>query len=256
MGRSVPAVSRALDILELFIENEELSMPEIVGHLGLPRTSVHELVSTLTERGYLSGVGGDTRRFQLGLRAYQVGHHYQERVELAREGRIVCEAVAAQCDETVHLAVRDHDSVVYVAKVDSTHSVRLVSALGRRLPANCTAVGKTLLASLDDGAVEALYSDNRSLPTLTANSIDSLDALLSALAVIRRDGFGWEWAESNNNVACVAAPVRDATGSVVAAMSISIPTIRLDDERKPLLEKTIQSAAFDLSGRLGYLGTV
>lgn len=249
MGRAVPAVTRALDILELFLEHDVLTIPDIVFRLKLPRTSVHELVNTLLDRGFLTHVGNNMNQFQVGLRAYQVGHHYLERTDLAREGQAVCAAVAAQCQETTHLAVRDVASVAYVTKVDSTHSVRLVSGLGRRLPANCTAVGKMLLSALDDDDVRALFRG--ALPTLTPHSISDVDDLLRQLAVIRREQVAWEFSESNDAVGCVAAPVYDSSSTLIAAMSVSVPNIRLTEERKPQLAEVIRAAAAELSAKLG-----
>ncbi len=92
MGRIVPALARALDILELFIDDESLSTPEIVARLGLPRTSGHELVSTLVARSYLAPVPGVPGRFRLGVRTFQLGSAYAAQLDLAREGRCCCPA--------------------------------------------------------------------------------------------------------------------------------------------------------------------
>ena len=144
MGRQVPAVARAFEILELFLEHDELSQPEIVAALGLPRTSVHELVNTLLERSYLVRSSTADRKVRLGPRVFELGSRYADRVDLAREGAAVARLTEARCHETVQVTVRDLDQVFYVAKVDSTRSVRLVSAAGRRVPSHCTAAGKVL----------------------------------------------------------------------------------------------------------------
>ena len=108
MGRIVPAVARALDVLELFLgDHETLSTPEIVARLGLPRTTGHELVTTLVARSWLAPVPGAPGRFRLGVRSFQLGSAYAGRLDLAREGRAVAEEVAAARDETVHVAILD-----------------------------------------------------------------------------------------------------------------------------------------------------
>lgn len=148
MGRLVPAVTRALDILELFLDGDgTLSAPDIVRKLQLPRTTVHELVTTLAARSYIVQVPGQPGRYRLGVRPYQLGSRYAEQLDLAAEGQQVARSVAETCDETVHVAILEGTDVIYIAKVDSTHAVRMVSAAGRRLPAHCTSVGKMLLAS-------------------------------------------------------------------------------------------------------------
>ena len=254
MGRSVPAVMRVLDILELFGTAEELSIPEIHTRLGLPRTSVHELVGTLVERSYLTPVPGQPHRFRLGVGVFHLGAAYAERLDLAREGQAAAAEVAAACDETVHVAVLDGRYVVYVAKADSTHPVRMVSAVGRRLPAHCTAVGLMLLAKLDAERLDELFPEGQSLPALTQRSIDSSTLLRDRLTQIRTSGRAEEYCESNEAVACVAAPVTDRAGGTVAAMSISVPTVRWTDERHGELTKLVAEGAGALSARLGHLG--
>lgn len=250
MARLTPAVTRALDILELFLDADEpLPGPEIVRRLGLPRTTVHELLTTLTARGYLVQASG---RYRLGVRVHQLGNAYAERLDLADEGRQVARGVAEACDETVHVAILEGTEVVYIAKVDSTHAVRMVSATGRRLPAHCTAVGKMLLASLPDEELRARIPDGVPLAAMTPQSITETPALYAELAAARERGTAVEDRESNADVSCVAAPVRDRDGAVVAALSISVPTLRWDDERREELRALAASGAEELSSRLGY----
>lgn len=254
MGRLVPAVTRALDILELFLEGDgTLSAPEVTRRLGLPRTTVHELLTTLAARSYLVQIPDQTGRYRLGVRAYQLGSRYAEQLDLAAEGQQVAREVAETCDETVHVAVLEDTDVIYIAKVDSTHAVRMVSAAGRKLPAHCTSVGKMLLASLPQTELESRLA-GRELVAMTQNSITEPDALLAALADIRERGVAAEHRESNPDVSCVAAPVRDSAGHVVAALSISVPMIRWSEQREQELAELAAKGAGDLSERLGHRG--
>lgn len=253
MTRAVPALSRALDILELFFERESLSAADITDRLGLPRTTVHELLSTLVGRSYLVPLATQPTRYRLGVRVFQLGGQFAEQVDLVREAQAVAEQVAARCDETVHVAVLEGVDVCYMAKVDSTHPVRMVSAVGRRLPAHCTAVGKVLLAMLPTDEVEARLGRGAApLPALTARSITSATALLEHLAKVRTAGLAYDDCESNEAVRCVAAPVRDQTGLVVAAMSISVPTVRWNGTRRREWAALVQEGAALLSERLGH----
>lgn len=254
MGRLVPAVTRALDILELFLEGDgTLSAPEVTRRLQLPRTTVHELLTTLAARSYLVQIPDQTGRYRLGVRAYQLGSRYAEQLDLAAEGQQVAREVAETCDETVHVAVLEDTDVIYIAKVDSTHAVRMVSAAGRKLPAHCTSVGKMLLASLPPAELESRLAD-RELVAMTQNSITQPQALLAALADIRERGVAAEHRESNPDVSCVAAPVRDSAGNVVAALSISVPMIRWSEQREQELAELAAKGAGDLSERLGHRG--
>jgi IclR family KDG regulon transcriptional repressor len=252
MGRAVPAVTRALDILELFLDRPSLSAPEITEHLGLPRTTVHELVTTLTDRAYLVAMPGQPTRYRLGMRLFQLGGMFADRLDLAHEAREVARKVAASCDETVHAAVLDGADVVYIAKVDSTHPVRMVSAVGRRLPAHCTGVGKMLLSGLSTDALDARCPRDRELSGMTPRSITSPARLRAHLEEIRATGLAYDECESNEAVHCVAAPVYDHTGDMVAAMSVSAPSLRWNAARRDEWGDLIRRGAAELSQRLGH----
>ena len=253
MTRLVPAIARALDLLELFVDGgPSLSIPDMAARLGRPRSSVHEIVQTLLARGYLARLEQQPNRFTLGARLFELGNAYANELDLAREGQQVARWVAAECDETVHLAILDGTQVVYIAKVDSTHAVRMVSVLGGRLPAHCTAVGKMLLSGLSDAEVAARFAGSQTLVAMTPASITSLGRLRQELAEIRARGLAYDDCESNTLVRCVSAPVYDHRGEMVAAMSISVPIVRMDDSRREELGKLVRKGADELSRRLGY----
>jgi DNA-binding IclR family transcriptional regulator len=250
--RTTPSVMRALDVLELLLgEADGLPPAVIADRLGLPRSSVHELLFTLQQRACLQPSPRDPRRLQLGVRLFELGSAYASRLDLAVEGRAVAEELARRSHETVHVGVREGQDVLYVAKADSDAPVRMVSAVGRRLPLHLTGVGKALLSAMGDDEVRDLYGDAVELPQMTARSIGSVSELLRQLDAIRRRGLAYDNCESNPFVCCVATTVTDATGQAVAGMSISVPTIRLDDKRRRELSVLVREGADELSVRLG-----
>ena len=252
MTRLVPAVARALGLLELFLgSRSELSAREITDALQLPRTTTHELTNTLLQLGYLAPGVHDRRSFRLGVKVLQLGSTYGERLDIAVEGRPVAQQVALECDETVHIAILDGADVVYVVKIDSTRSVRMVSAQGRRVPANCTSIGKMLLSRMSDDELDLLYAGVQELPVLTEHSISHLSSLKEALAVVRTRAVAFESQESNLEVSCVAAPVYDHAGTMAAAMSISVPNTRWGARTDDDWAKLVASGAAELSRRLG-----
>jgi DNA-binding IclR family transcriptional regulator len=172
-------------------------------------------------------------------------------MDLASLGREAAQDVAARCGETVQIVIRDGRDVIYIAKVDSTRSVRLVSNYGGRLPANCTAGGKLLLASLSDRNVDELFPDDGSLRTMTANSVHTRERLAVELQKIRDSGWAEEFCESNEEVACVAAPILDRTGACVAAMSISVPTLRWNERTRDTYAALVREGAGAVSMKLG-----
>jgi IclR family KDG regulon transcriptional repressor len=251
VARVVPAVIRALDILELFLGRAELSAREVMDRLDLPRTTVHELLVTLVERSYLVTVPGQPVRYRLGLPVFQLGAAFAGRLDLVREAQGVARDVAAACDEAVHVAVLDGADVIYLVKVDSTHPVRMVSGVGLRLPAHCTAVGKILLSGLRRAELDAVLTKDP-LPAMTPDSITDPDRLREHLDGVRAQGLAVDLGESDSAMRCVAAAVRDHSGAVVAAMSVSAPIIRWTPQVQPAWTELVRDGAARLSARMGF----
>ncbi|MFE0452843.1 IclR family transcriptional regulator [Streptomyces sp. NPDC058914] len=248
---TAPALRRGLDILEVLVEEDEgLRVPEITKRLGLPRATTHELVNTLVDRGYLE-LSRETGRVTLGVRALRLGAGYERGLDLATVGRECAAEVAAACGETVQVVVRDAGFAVFIVRIDSTHSVRLVSQVGSRLPASCTAGGKMLLSMLPSAELHALFTDDRALQKMTPHSIDTRERLLADLDLTRERGWAEENCESNDHAACVAAPVYDRLGACVAAMSISVPIVRWSDAQKQRYVELVLGGAKAMSQRLG-----
>lgn len=252
MAKIIPSVKRAFEVIELFRDGiRSFSVPEITVRLGLPRTTAHELVQTLLACGYLERADNQPYRFTLGLRVFELGSIYAAQLDITEEGQKVANKVSKTCDETVQVAIRDVTDAVFIIRVDSSHILRLVSAVGSRLPAHCTAVGKMLLSALTDEELAALYKGHKRLPGMTANSITSIKGLLSELAEIRKRGYAYDNCESNEDAKCVAAPVYDRNGSICAAVSITVPVTRMNSSRKNELVAIVQRGAKELSRRLG-----
>src|SRR3954469_3189792 len=251
MPRVVPAVIRALDILELFLDRPQLSAREVAERLDLPRTTVHELLVTLVDRTYLISVPGQPVQYRLGMPLFQLGAAFANRLDLVREAQGVARDVAAACDEAVHVAVLDGADVVYLVKVDSTHPVRMVSGVGLRLPAHCTAVGKVLLASLDPRSLDAILAQDP-LPGMTPASITAPDLLRAHLDEVRADGLAVDIGESDSAMRCVAAAIRDHSGATIAAMSVSAPIIRWTAQAQVEWADLVREGAATLSARMGY----
>lgn len=250
MPRVVPAVNRALDVLELFLDRTEMSAREVIERLDLPRTTVHELLVTLEARGYLVAVPGQPVRYRLGMPLFQLGAAFAGRLDLVREAQGVAREVAAACDEAVHVAVLDGADVVYLVKVDSTHPVRMVSGVGLRLPAHCTAVGKMMLSDLDRAGLDAVLGRG-ALRGMTPASITDPDRLRAHLDRVRAEGLAVDIGESDDAMRCVAAAVRDHSGAVIAAMSLSAPIIRWTPHAQEKWPGLVRDGAAALSARMG-----
>ena len=252
--KNISAVERAMKILELFLDgSESLSVPDFVSLLNLPRSTTHELVRTLVNLGYLFPDRNNPRKFSLGLKIFELGGAYASNLDFVREGQDIVKAIAAKCGETVNLGVLQDTSVVYIVKVDSIHPVRLVSAVGHRIPAHVTGLGKMLLSALSDPEIRTLYGNAEKLETMTPSSITSMTQLLKELAEVRVRGVAFDNSESTPDVQCIAAPVYNHNAEMIAAMSVSVLTTHINPERLQELTRMICGGAGELSSRLGYI---
>jgi IclR family KDG regulon transcriptional repressor len=252
MARLTPAVLRTLDILELFLSNDvPLSASDVVRMTGYPKTSVHELLSTLAARNYLHKDEA-SGTFRLGVRLLQLGNAYSARFDMLKSANDVARELAARSGETVSVATLEGADIFYLAKVESRDNLRLPSSIGQRLPANVTGLGKALLAYVSPQHRAQLFPDPNNLPALTERSIKTLGDLENELEHVLKRGIAFENQESTPNVKCAAAPVRGVSGAVVAAISISVASPRWEQLPERHWVELVKQGAAELSALLGY----
>jgi len=250
---AVKSAERTLDLLELLSgQRQGMSLADISQVLGIPKSSALQILRTLETREY---VARDrlTNRFTLDVRVFALGRAYAESMDLVREGQRVLAELSRALDETCHLAVLAGLDGVYVAKEESSQPMRMVSAVGRRLPAHATGVGKMLLAMLDGRTLDARLKGVR-LARLTPRTITTAARLREELRATRHRWFAFDREESTEGLQCIAAPVLGQGGECVAAISASVPAVRLGAERMPEILARVCEAARRLSRALGYRG--
>lgn len=248
---TVKSADRALDLLELFARHRDgLTLSDVCERTGWPKSSALALLRTLHQRGFLD-LSELTGRYELGPRVAALGSAYLSHLSLEREGAAIVREVSRACDETVHLAVLRGREVLYVAKEEGGGHMRMVSMVGRMIPAHGTGVGKMLLASLPAEAFDALFPPGEDLPRLTGRTVTDRAAFVAELQRTRSRGYASEMGESTIGVCCLAAPIRDIRGEVIAAMSISVPEPRFTPERVPELFAQLMLGARRLSIRMG-----
>lgn len=251
-SNGVKSAARAIDVLELLVDRPDgLTLLEIAEELSLAKSSAHGLMATLLAR-HVVRLSPDGRRsvYRLGHRIFEIGQAYAQTTDLIRDGQQVVQALSTLCGETVHLAVLDENLVVYLAKHEGVHPIRMVSAVGKRFSAHGTGVGKVLLAGLEEAEVFRRFGPAGAMPRLTANTVTDIEHLQKELSEIRLAGVATEREESSEGVGCVAAPIYDATG-MVAGISISVPVGRFPETREAELIEQVRDAARTLSVQLG-----
>ena len=245
--RLVPALVRGMAILEgVAAAREPKTGAELSRMTGVPRTTVHDLSQTLVELGYLRVADSKLHSYALGTRLLSLANAYTDGFDLARAAGPVVDRLRDVAKETVQVAILDGSDVLYIAKAESLSVVRLVSEVGRRLPAHVTAVGKILLSHLDSRALGTLFAGVEELPTMTACSVRSVSQLVAILPIIRAQGWAEDYCESNPDVACVAVPITDQAGQYVAGLSVSVPVHRWSQNYRDHLTTQLRAAAAEL----------
>ena len=230
----VPAVTRAVAILDLLAEQRQaLGISAIARRLGLPKSSVANLCSTLVDTGLLRVQDGGVR---LGQHLAQLGSAYLAGIDQVRLFQDSCELLNAGRNDTVQLALLSHNiDVIYLAKRDGVNPVRLASAPGRALPATCTATGKAMLATLDADDLDDRLAAAGVLPQLTPHSITTVTGLRRELDLIRSRGYALDQEEVIEGVVCIAIAIpRQTPAEQLLAVSITLLKPRAT---KPLLRQ-------------------
>lgn len=249
----VQSVTRTLDILEaLAFAEEELSLNRLQAQLSLPPSTLHRLLGTLIERGYVEQ-NSDNHHYGPGLKILEIAEAAKRntRFELGHVVRPFLERLTDDIGETSNFVIRKDDSVVYVEQVSSQHSVRMFTEVGHRAPLYCTGAGKAIISCLPADAVEA-YLSTVALEQLTPHTLASIEALTRDVSCIRERGFAVDNEEFELGVRCVAAPILDASGRCAGAMSVSGPTTRMSLERAQSLGPHVRDVSNLCSARLGY----
>jgi IclR family transcriptional regulator, acetate operon repressor len=221
----VDAAAKALELLSVFSFREpRLSLAELAARTGIPRATAFRLLSTLEQSGFLDKVHG---AFQPGIKCFVLGNIVAGGLDLRETARPHLVALREATRETTQIAILDHWQVVYLERMLSSLSVGYMrSRAGAILPAYCTGLGKTLLAFRPEAEVRA-WAATQKFAALTPRTITSAKRLLKDLAGIRERGYGLDEEEREKGVTCVAAPIFNHTGDVVAAISVAGPTERM-----------------------------
>jgi DNA-binding IclR family transcriptional regulator len=220
--QAVKSADRTLDVLEALAGSPgRRSLGELTRTLGIPKSSLHGILRTMVRRGWVEADETGTR-FRLGLRAVQVGASYVDGDDVVARFSGPLDGLAASFGETVHLGRLSGQDVTYLAKRESVHPLRLYSAIGRRLPAHATALGKALLATLTPDQ-RARYLRDYGMRAFTPATLTTADALEADLAAGERRGMQLEMGQFKQGVACAAVVViadRDIERRLVLACSL------------------------------------
>jgi DNA-binding IclR family transcriptional regulator len=246
----IQSVGRALTILELLADEREMGVTELGRRLGVHKATASRMVATLGEHGLVERDPA-TDRYRLGVGLMRLAGTAAASLELVSGARPMLEELARQTGETVNLAVLDGDEVMNIDQITGTRSVVSTSWVGKRTPLHCTSNGKVLLAFMEEGERNRLLE--LPLDRRTKNTITDVSALRTDLARVRAEGYAFTIEEIEEGLNAAAAPVRDAGGNVVAAVSVAGPAFRLVPAELPRIARDTKETAGAISRRLGFI---
>jgi len=251
-GALIQSVQRATRLLKAFDNGPaELGVMELSRRVDLHKSTVSRLLATLEREGLIERVPA-TDKYRLGFLLVRLAGQVMHFGDVREAARPVLVELSERSHETVHLAVLDGDEVVNVEQIAGPHMVREANWVGRRTPLNCVANGKALLAFQPAPTIERILSGP--LPRYTEQTITDPQRLRRDLARARERGYAQALGEIEEGLNAVAAPVRDAAGAIVAAVSVSGPAYRVTADRIPDLGAQVIAAAGQISARLGFAG--
>lgn len=249
-GATVQSVMRALDILTLFERNSELSLSEISNRMTLSKSTVYGLVNTLVVKGFLEQYE-ETKKYKLGIKNFELGSCVQNRMDLRAEARPYLESLYEKFHEAIHVAKHYDGEVVYIDKISGLDFTIVSSQIGYRAPMHCTGVGKVLLAYLPEEYLKK-HILSKGMKKYTGNTITIEEELLQELDVIRKQGYACDNEEIEIGVSCVAVPVFGQGGKILAGISVSAPTGRMNDEKKEEILRELIRCSQLISRHMGY----
>lgn len=248
----VKSVSRALDIIKLISwKKDGLGVTEIANQMDINKSSVYRILSTLVQYGYVEQDKG-TERYKLGYQFLEVSSRLLESLDIRTEAKPFLQELEKETNEVIHLVVYDQGEVVYIEKLDGNEALRMHSKVGKRAPMHCTSVGKAILAYLPADSVQEIL-ERKGLPVHTVKTITDKNVLAEELAEVKKKGIALDLEENENGITCIAVPIFDHLGKVAAAVSISGPTIRMNETRLVELQPRMIEIGKQISARLGFL---
>lgn len=247
---SVQSIDRTFDIIEL-LSNETRSIPmtEIGRRLNLHKSTVHRLLSTLRKRGYVEKED-ESGNYKLGLGFVELASLYLNNLELKTEAIPFLNNLTKQTGQTSFLATMDEAEVVYMDKVETYHSLRRYTIIGKRLPAHTTSLGKAMLSGLKDSEIEQLYPEKK-LKLITKKTIPTFDILMKEVKQVRERGWSVDDEENEKGTRCVGAPIFDYRERVIAAISLAWDINTYPDLTWTDYAKYVVKCAADISIKMG-----
>lgn len=247
----IQSVERALNIVDLFDEySPELKITEISTRMQLNKSTVHSLLKTLQKHGYIEQ-STESGKYRLGMKLFERGNFVVYNLDIRSIAKKYLLDLSRETGHTLHLVILEGKECVYIDKVEGTSANVLYSRIGRRAPIHSSGVGKVLVAFRENKEIYTIL-DGYNFESRTANTLTNRQDFLEELENIRSQGYAIDQEENELGICCVALPIRNHTGEVIAAFSLSMPTPQLNTEQLERIIPMMKQTAKQISRQMGY----
>ena len=249
----VKSLVKALHILDQLAKKPGgCGITDLSNTLKIGKSTVHRLLSTLKEEGYVV-IHPANSRYILGGRIAKLAQQLSQQYPLLTFAPSIIQRLVSGYNETVNLAILEGTEVVYIAGEECKEMLRSHFILGYRAPAHATALGQMCLSDLTDHEIGLRYKGEKSLPQVGPRTIGDVKGLIGEMPAVRKAGFAYDNEESGSGIYCIAVPIRQSSGRLAAAISFSTPKSRVTPERKVILRDALLKAGAELSQMLGFV---
>ncbi len=246
---TINSITRAVKILELFDHDVPIiGISEMARKLGLQKSAVYRIVQTLVQNEILEKQGD---KYKLGFKLYKLGILAQCESELIACSLPHLERLSDATGETSNLVVLEGSMAMYVAQQTSDHLIRMFTKIGAKVTPHCCGAGKVLMSDMSINEIDEIIAQN-GLPVYTKNTISDRETLLKELENVRNNGYAVDNEEREQGVVCIAVPIKDESGKIIASISVSWPKFRFNHEVTAEFVDMVKKEAMEISIKMGY----
>lgn len=244
------SLTKIVNIIELLEKNGEMRLQDISEELGMNKSTAHRFVSSLVNFNFIER-NDDTKKYKLGLRFLNIASTVVEKLDIKEISKESAEELNEITKETIHIAMLLGNEVIYIDKKECPYPIRMYSSVGKSVPLYCTGIGKAILAFQPPKILDKLL-DSIKFQKHTKNTILTKNRLAKELEETRERGYSIDDEEHEENTICIGAPIRDYSGKVIASISISAITYRMQLKELLSYKDLLLEKSEVISKRLGY----
>lgn len=252
MSDIVQSVDRALSILEMLSDYEDgLGITDISLKLDMHKSTVHRLLNTLMHKGYIHQCKV-TSKYTVTFKLFELGSKKVNKLDISSISKPHLEELMKRTNEVVHLGVRENQDIIYISKVEPEKSIQMYTRIGMRKPMYCTAMGRSIMIDMSESRISDIWNVSEIIK-FTDKTITELEDFINFMKDVKNKGYALDNQEIELGIRCISAPIRDYTGNICAAVSISSSILHFTEDKIEEFSKLILEYTNKISRELGYV---